>query len=247
MPDSTLGSLASGAATGAALGTVVPGVGNVVGALVGGGIGLVSGLFGASQRAKAKKLAEQNAFPNEPIPAEVLQAEKMAEQDANTGLPSEQYNLAKQNIARQQATALQAANERRGGLMTVAANQQAGDDANLALDVQNANARIQNRRQLAAVKNNVGQWQDKTWDWNSRTKYQQTAAAARALMGAGNANLNQGLDRIAGAATGYFGRGGSLFGGGSSGGNGGLMGQGNIDPYGYDMQGQGNDQYDTTG
>lgn len=233
---STLGSIASDAAAGTSFGPV--------GTLVGAGVGLISGLFGAGQRRRARKLAEQNAFPDEAIPQGVLDAEKIAEQDANTGLPSEQYNQARQNIARQQSQALSGANDRRSGLFTVAQNQQAGNDALLNLDVQNANARIMNRQKLIAAKENLGQWQDKTWQWNKKAKFEQTAAAARALAGAGNMNLNQGLDRIAGAATGYFGRGGGagLFG---SGGN--VPSAGNVDPYGYDPQGTGTDIYNTTG
>lgn len=226
-------------------------------AAISAGVGLLTAGYsvykGISQQTQAKRLANANQRPTEPIPQGVLQADKLAENQANEGLPGAQYAQAQQNIQRAQAAALQANRDRRGGLMALPTIQQGTNDANLNLDVQNANARIRNRQALIAEKENLGQWQDKTWGWNNAMKYQETAAASRALLGAGLQNENNGFDRA----------GATLINGLNSGGYGRLFGRratpsyngvqvdavqnNNVDPYGYDLQGTNNTDNSTIG
>lgn len=166
--------------------------------LLSGGISAIKGI---SQKNQANDLIANNPYPEMEVPQAILQNQQLAQTYANQGLPSQQYNQSKQNIARTGATALRNAGDRRSGLMAAGAVQQNNDNANLGLDVANSNAVRANQKNLMAVNNTVGQWQNNVWDWNKRQKYLQTAASARALLGAGNANIDMGLDRgLAGAA-----------------------------------------------
>lgn len=160
--------------------------------------GGISALKGASQKKQANKIIEGNPFPTQTIPQSILDNKEMAKMRANEGLPSQQYQNAIKNIDRTSNAALRTAVGRRGGLGLVSTIQQRANDAKGNLDVADANARRLNQNQLMNVNNQVGQWENNVWDWNKRQKYIQTAAAARALMGAGNANFNQGLDRLVG-------------------------------------------------
>lgn len=156
--------------------------------------GLVSGITGLIQRGEAKKILKDNPYPTYEIPNEVREA-------AATGLPSEQYNQAMQNIQRQQLTALKNANDRRGGLATVGTINQQTNDATLSLDAKNAMARQQNQLRLAS-------YRDKAFDWNVKNKYQQNYGYGMSLLGAGNQNLTGGIDKAL-AGAGYLSLGGS--------------------------------------
>lgn len=158
--------------------------------------GLISGITGLLQRGEAKKILKDNPYPTYEIPNEVREA-------AATGLPSEQYNQAMQNIQRQQLTALKNANDRRGGLATVGTINQQTNDATLGLDAKNAMARQQNQLRLAS-------YRDKAFDWNVKNKYQQNYGYAMSLLGTGNQNLTNGLDKtFAGGNYLAFGSGGA--------------------------------------
>jgi hypothetical protein len=79
--------------------------------------------------------------------------------------------------------------------MSVGQVQASKNDALLNLDVADANARQRNQQGVLTQNNNLARYQQNAWDWNKRQKFLETAASVRALMGAGNANTNQGLDR----------------------------------------------------
>ncbi len=162
--------------------------------------GLISGITGLIQKHKANKLLSQLNRPQYIIPNEVMQNQKQAELNARQGLPSEQYKQGQQNIARQQNTALQRASDRRGGLLAVAGAQQVGTDANLNLDVANANARLKNQNTLYGINNQVAGYKDKAFQINQMQPYEQNRQYAMGLLGAGNQNLNSGLDKFASGA-----------------------------------------------
>ena len=162
--------------------------------------GLVKGVTGLIQKHKANKLLAGLQRPTYAIPGEVLQNQKQAELNANTGLPSEQYQQGMQNIARQQNSALQRASDRRGGLLAVAGTQQAGNDANLKLDVANAQARLNNQRTLYGVNNQVAAYKDKAFNINQMQPYQQQYSYGMGLLGSGNQNLVAGIDQVASGA-----------------------------------------------
>jgi hypothetical protein len=179
----------------------------VTASLIGGGAqllsGLVSGIVGGGQKRKGRNLLNILQYPTESIPAAVLENQQLAREMAATGLPSEQYNQAMQNIQRQQTNALKGAQDRRGGLAAVSNIQQNTNDATLNLDAKNAAMRRQNIMNLQNVNNQVGQWQDKIWDNNVKQKYIQNYNYAMGLIGAGNQNQISGIDRgLAGITTG---------------------------------------------
>lgn len=193
----------------------------VTAGVIGGVSGLVSGIVGLGQKRQAKKLLRNLHRPDYVIPGEVLQNQKNAQIAANTGLPSQQYAQAMQNISRQQNQALAGSQDRRGGLMTVAANQQYGNDAAVKLGVANANARMQNRQTLYGINNQVAGYRDKEFDLNRMQPYQDKYNYAMSLRGSGNQNILGGIDKALGSVAGAFGGGGGagsgLFGMGSRG------------------------------
>lgn len=166
--------------------------------------GIISGITGLSQKSQGKKLLRK--IGDETIPEDVLRNQRMAQTMSNEGLPSEQYANAMKNIQSEQLAALRGAQDRRGGLAAISSIQQAGNDANLNLDVADANARRVNKQQLMNVNNQVGNWKNRIWE----RKYNY----GQSLIGAGNQNLTGGHDKIAGGASmlGY-----RLFGGGGRG------------------------------
>lgn len=176
------------------------------------GTGLISGITGLIQKGQANKMIRNNPFPEMQVPDAILNNQRIAEKMSGLGLPSEQYNMAKQNIDRNANTALSYAKDRKSGLAAIGGIQERSNDAALNLDSANAATRQQNQRQLMQQNTALGNWQNNVWDWNKRQKYLQTAASARALLGAGNQNLNIGVDRtLSGGLMGadYYNNGGS--------------------------------------
>lgn len=167
--------------------------------------GLISGIRGLFQGGKARKLAKQNIRPEYEIPKEIEQNLRMAKTRANNGLSTAEYGKAMNNIWRNRNSAMSSAQDRRGGLAMVSTTNQLANDATTSLDVTDARERKDNERFLAGQNQVMAGYKDKQWDYNKRQKYEENAAAIRALYGAGERNLNKGLDGIIGAATTYFG------------------------------------------
>lgn len=193
----------------------------LAGALIGGGIKAVAGLF---QKHKANKLLAANPRPTYDIPQEAFQNKGIAEQLSASGLPSTQYAQAQQNIQRQQAGALQAAQTRRGGLGLIGNIQQRTNDATLGLDATNAKMRVQNMQGLMNANTQLAGYKDKAFNINKLQPYQENTAYARALQSSGNQNIMGGIDTALGGLVGGGGFGSGLFGGGRkkySGGGGG--------------------------
>jgi hypothetical protein len=205
---------------GAAMGMIGQMAGNV-----GSGLsGIVSGIVGIGQKKKANKILAENPYPTYQIPKEVFANQEMAQNNANTGLPSEQYSMAMKNIQRNQNAALSAATDRRGGNAAIGAIQGQANNATAGLDAQNAAARMQNQRVLMGVNNNVASFRDRSWDWNTRNKYDQNHSYGMSLLGMGNANIMHGIDKtlsglIGGAASGGGSKGGQSQSMGGLGGN----------------------------
>ena len=115
----------------------------VTAALIGGGAqlagGLISGIIGKGQRNQGRKIVNGLQYPDESVPGEVIQNQNLAQQQAATGLPSEQYDQAMKNIQSNQLSSLQSANSRRGGLGVISGLNQNADNATLNLDTADAN------------------------------------------------------------------------------------------------------------
>lgn len=184
-------SMMSGAGGGG--GNVGAGAANVAG-------GLVSGVAGFFQRRKAKRELAKLQRPTYEIPNEVMQNQKMAQQAANEGLPSEQYNQAMQGIQRQQSAALNAAGGRRGALMSLPGIQQQANDQTMNLNVKNAQAKMNNRQQLYGINSQVGGYRDKAFSLNKLEPYKEDKNYYMNLLAAGDQNLLGGVDKILGGA-----------------------------------------------
>lgn len=160
---------------------------------------LIRLIGGGGQRREARKLLRDNPYPDETVPDEIYKNQNIAENNAAVGMPSEQYNQAMRNIQRQQVAALRAAQDRRGGLIALPSILQGTNDATLDLDAKDAEMRREAQKELMSANNNVAEWKDKVWDWNTRQKYLQNYQYAMSLLGAGNQNFTAGLDQGVGA------------------------------------------------
>lgn len=174
-----------------------------VAAAVGVGTAAYSIGEGIHKKNLAKKaLSAANAErPTEQVPQAVLNSQALAQQNANTGLPSAQYNAAMQNIKNQQMQALSGSADRRGGLALLGQIQSQGNNANLQLDSANSAQRLKNDQSLVDVNSEVGQWQDKAWQNNYNDKYKNDYNYAMGLLGSGNANVTTGVDQAGAGIT----------------------------------------------
>ncbi len=152
------------------------------------GVGIVSAgvsiYKGVKQKNEAKK--QLAALNGKEIPAEALENQKLARDMANQGLPSEQYALAKKNIDRQNALAITASQNRRAGLGLIGKIQQGTNDAYGRLDAQNAAMKVANTGRLMNVNNQIANFRNQ--------KYQGDYNYAMSLKGAGNQNIDNGID-----------------------------------------------------
>lgn len=190
--------------------------------------GLTSGVMkiavGQGQLREGRRLLNRlGEMPNQTIPQEVLENKTNAEIAAREGMPSAQYAQAMRNIQRQQASAIQAGQNRRMAGSLIGGIQQNTNSANLNLDVANANARMKNQAKLASANNNIGMWRNRIYENYINKKYIPEQNYARSLQGAGNANRIAGIDSVMGSVGGM---GGMMGGGGSPGGGGSFGGAG---------------------
>lgn len=201
-------SAGTGAISGATAGLALGPIGAAAGGLIGGAVGY---LEGASQKRKANKLLSQNQYMPLGVPREIYENQQIARNQALQGLPSQQYNQAMQSIQRQQQAAITAAQDRRSGINSIGGIQQRSDDAAANLGVADANARLENRRQLFGINNQVAGYKTQAWEQNDLNR-QRNYEYGQRLLGAGNANefgaLDSGLAAITNlAGSGLFGRG----------------------------------------
>lgn len=184
----------------------------VVAALISSAPAALKGIQGIFQGIKGKKMAKANVRPTYQIPKEFAQNLAIAENMGRVGMPQQQYTQGLQNIQRNQSAGLrQIGRMGRGG--SVAGLARAGMDAGVNLDVADANARLANQRAAMGYRGVMGQQQLAKQQWDKFGKYQEDAAAAEALMGAGRQNVMGGLSDLAnvglmGMSEGGFGVGG---------------------------------------
>lgn len=160
------------------------------------GSGLLSGITGYFQRRKAKKMLKGLQQPTYVIPNEILQNQKMAQQAAAEGIPSQQYSNAMRNFRQTEADALASARDRRSALMALPKIQQQTSVNIGNLDAQDAAVRQQNQRTLYGINSQVAGYRDKAFDINQMRPYQRDYSYAMGLLGAGNQNLLSGADKI---------------------------------------------------
>jgi len=155
------------------------GVGSLV---VSAGVGIYKGI---KQKNEAKK--QLAGLEGQEVPQALLENKQIASQLANQGLPSEQYAMAQKNIDRQNNLAIMRANSRRAGIGLISKIQQNTNDAYGNLDARNAAMRVSNTGRLMNVNSQIGGIQNK--------KYQSDYDYAMSLKGAGNQNINNGIDQ----------------------------------------------------
>ena len=156
----------------------------------------------ASDKHKAKKLAEDNARPAQGIPQGIQDSVEIARMLATQGLSGVALTASKRDIAKSGATALAGATSRRAGAQTVGAIEQGTNDALLNLEVKDSQAHEANLQNLQQQNQLLGNWQDQIWQWNSKSKYEENAAAIRALNTSSQENLNAGIESgLTGAMT----------------------------------------------
>lgn len=160
----------------------------IAAALISAAPAALKGIQGLFQGAKGAKLAKKNIRPTYEIPPEFQQNLAIAENRARRGLPQQQYTQGLQNIQRSQTAGLkQLGRMGRGG--SVAGLARAGMDATLGLDIADANARMNNEGIAMGYRSQIGQQQLAKQNWDRFGNYQEKAAAAEALKGAGRQNV----------------------------------------------------------
>ena len=160
----------------------------IAAALISAAPAALKGIQGLLQGAKGSKLAKKNIRPTYEIPQEFQQNLAIAENMGRVGLPQQQYTQGLQNIQRSQTAGLrQLGRMGRGG--NVAGLARAGMDATLGLDVADANARMSNQRAAMGYRSQIGQQQLAKQQYDKFGRYEEDAAAAEALKGAGRQNV----------------------------------------------------------
>jgi len=152
---------------------------------------IISGISSILQSGKAKRLAKENQRPIEMIPQGVTDSVQLAKTLAMSGgLQGATEMAAKKEIARKAATAQAEATTRRAGVATAGAVQETSNEAGLQLAARDEAARTANTQNLIQQNQTLAGWQDKVWDYNNRQKYEENAAAIRALKTASQENMN---------------------------------------------------------
>ena len=165
-------------------------------------VGSVYGIVkGIGQNRKANQIDKSNPWQQYEIPDQFVQNQRMAQNMAQQGLPSAQYNNVINGIGANQAAALTAFN-RGGNPGSLASIVRQSDAATNGLNSQDAMMRLQNQRyaigQNAALGNQyLAKQQHDRFD-----RYAQLFNQAQALRGAANANINNGFTGLSGAAKG---------------------------------------------
>jgi len=137
------------------------------------------------QEALDKERAIQDA--RDVLPKELEQNRQLASLRSKTGLPTEQYAMAQKAIQRQQARTLKSASDRRMGLGLLASIDDNANKAQGNLDVANAQARLNNERNLMGINKDVASWKIAKVNrdlsqWNQKMDY------AKAVEGSGRQN-----------------------------------------------------------
>lgn len=153
----------------------------------------IAGLFGIGA---GKRRARRNIRPTAEVNENYLKNVALAENMGRTGLPQQQYNRAFQNIGRNQASALNTISRSANPSAGVNSLLRSSNDAVLNLDMQDANARLNNQRFAFGQRANLAQDQQRVWNWNKRDKYLEEAQAAADEIGAGRQNAFGALDNL---------------------------------------------------
>jgi hypothetical protein len=154
--------------------------------------------YGIYQSVKGNKMLKRTVDPGYKIPKGFGQNLAISEQMARTGMPSQQYNQAQQNISRNVGTGVRALSRSANPAAGVAGLVRAQNDATLGLDVSNAAARRQNILQAIGARREMA-GQQLAQQQYQQNRYFDKVNQAQAMIGAGAQNIGGGLS-MAGAS-----------------------------------------------
>jgi hypothetical protein len=179
-----LGSLAGGAA-----------MANPVGMGIAAGAGLLKAGLGFAQQLKGKKMLKKTIDPGYKIPKGFGRNLAESEQMAKSGLGSQQYNQAQQNISRNVGTGVRALSRSANPAAGVAGLVRAQNDATMGLDVSNAAAKRQNILQAMGARREMA-GQQLAQQQYAQNRYFDKVNEANARIGAGTQNIFGGISDI---------------------------------------------------
>lgn len=164
--------------------------------LIGAGSGLMSSIFGVSQRVRARRLERNNIRPtyrpNSLIGQNLADAQAMARR----GLPSEVYNAQLNQMEQGLSTGMRGLSRGATNAFNVA-RLLSGYNSNLMnLNAMDAQARMQNQRQLFGAREAMAGEQRRAFEINQLQPYQQTRQEIASLRRAGDQNIFGGLSLI---------------------------------------------------
>ena len=148
--------------------------------------------YGIYQSIKGNKMLKKTVDPGYKIPKLFGKNLAQSEQMARTGLGSEQYNQAQQNIGRNVGTGVRALSRSSNPAAGVAGLVRAQNDATLGLDVSNAAAKRQNIMQAMGARREMA-GQQLAQQQYSQNRYFDKVNQAQAMIGAGAQNIGGGL------------------------------------------------------
>lgn len=175
------------------------------GAVIAGvqGVKAIVNWIGSSKKKKqADALEKQNQRPTSTTPQAILDNVAEAKIRAQEGLKPSQKQQAKQAIQRGAATAIRGAKDRQGGLAAISAIQQNTADSELNLAVADDQAQAANQQNLQQQNQVLAGYEKQNWVYNQAKKFEENAAAIRALRGAAaqdsNSAWNSAISGVAG-------------------------------------------------
>lgn len=160
------------------------------------GSSVLKGIGGLFQSGKAKKMLRGLRDPGYKIPSGFYKNLAQSEQLARTGMPMEQYNLAKQNIDRTVSGGTRALSRSANSSAGVASLVRAGIEGGLNLEAQNAAARRQNILQAMGARRELA-GQELAKQQYAQQRYMDQVNQANALRGAGIQNTFGALGDVA--------------------------------------------------
>jgi len=163
------------------------------------GVGIYKSQQGKKQEKEGKNALKNLVAPNYQIPEELQKNLTESELRALEGLPTAQKNQYIQNVQRQQQETLNAAADRKGGLLGIQESARNATDAYTNLVSMDAEARVRNQQQVQQNRLAIADAKDKQFAYK-KGRYQDGLQSAQAMIGAGEQNFAGGLDTIAGSA-----------------------------------------------
>jgi len=174
-------------------------------AVVSAGLGAYKAIKGANQAADAKRMAKNNIFTPEEMPAEVQLGTDLAARNYTNGMPGDANarNDINRNAASQFYRGSQGATSG-GDILDLATRiGQGSNAATNQLNAQEAQYKESALGQYEGALQNQAGWRGKLYNNNTLQPYLRTANLAASMYGAGQQNLYSGLDDIGSAAIGY--------------------------------------------